>query len=118
MIDDEQNFTALLKLNLEKTGAYEVRAENQGQMALAIAKAFHPDLILLDVIMPDMDGGSVAALMRSDPATKEVPILFLTAVLTRKESEERSGVLSGHRCVAKPIEPAELCAVIDEQLKG
>ena len=57
VIDDEASFTRNLKLNLEETGEYEVREENKGTEGLTAAREFRPDLILLDVIMPDMAGG-------------------------------------------------------------
>ena len=59
IIDDEAGFTRMVKLNLEKTGQFEVREENKATYALAAAREFKPDLIILDVIMPTMDGGDV-----------------------------------------------------------
>jgi CheY-like chemotaxis protein len=66
LIDDDPSFTRLLKLNLEETGAYEVRTENRGTAALTAAREFKPDLILLDVVMPDMGGGDVAFQIGAD----------------------------------------------------
>ena len=60
LVDDEPAFTRLMKLNLECNSAYEVKVENDGGKALAAARAYRPDLIFLDVIMPDVDGGQVA----------------------------------------------------------
>ena len=57
LVDDEPSITRLLKLNLEQTGDYEVATENVSKAALATAEEFRPDLILLDVMMPDLDGG-------------------------------------------------------------
>ena len=74
-----------LKLYLEKTGVCEVRVESEGAKGLAAAKEFKPDLILLDVVMPDMDGGDVAAEIEEDPAVQNIPIVFLTASITKKE---------------------------------
>src|SRR5258706_15639749 len=79
VVDDEVTITRLLKLNLEKTGAYVVREENRGAKAYAAAREFKPDLILLDVMMPDLDGGEVAAQLQADPLMKGIPIIFLTA---------------------------------------
>jgi len=99
LIDDEPGFTRILKLYLEKTGAYEVREENKASMALATAKRFKPDLILLDVIMPDMDGGEVASNIIADDNLKKIPIVFLTAVLAKNEQT----TISGYPFIAKPV---------------
>jgi len=81
LIDDEPSFTRALKLHLEKSGAYEVTEENRGEIALETARRFKPDLILLDVMMPDVDGGEVASETRSDAKLKNTPIVILTAAL-------------------------------------
>src|SRR2546426_9287773 len=74
LVDDETSFTRLLKLNLEQTDDYEVRVENWAEDALMAAREFRPDLVLLDVMMPRMIGGGVAALLRADASLKETPI--------------------------------------------
>ena len=87
IIDDEAGLTRLLKLNLEQTGAYEVRTENRGLQGVAAAKAFRPDLILCDVIMPDLEGSDLAVQFKEDPALAATPFVFLTAVVSREEIE-------------------------------
>jgi CheY-like chemotaxis protein len=66
IVDDEPGFIRLLKLVLEKTGRYVVREENDETRAVAVAKQFLPDLILLDLVMPSIDGGMVASRIRSE----------------------------------------------------
>ena len=66
VVDDEPSVTRNLKLNLESSDGYDVFAENHAANALTAARIFRPDLILLDVIMPGMDGGDVAARLRAD----------------------------------------------------
>lgn len=116
LVDDEADFTSLLKLNFEKTGAYEVREENRGEHALATASAFKPDLILLDVLMPHKDGGEVAAQLKADEALKDTPLVFLTAVVAKEEAEGRSGMIGGHLFIAKPVSPEELIVSIEKYL--
>ena len=116
LIDDEAGFAALLRLNLEKTGDYEVQIENKGSKGFSAAQNFRPDLILLDVIMPDMDGGSVAALLKTDEALREIPIIFLTAILSTEESHVLGGTLAGYPCIPKPVSPEEVIALIEECL--
>lgn len=67
LIDDHPKFTQSMKIYLESTGAYEVREVNSGIRALAAVRHFKPDLILLDIIMPGMDGGDIAARDRHRP---------------------------------------------------
>ncbi|MBI3317950.1 MAG: response regulator [Candidatus Omnitrophica bacterium] len=114
IVDDEQPFTHLLKLNLEKTGAYEVSVVHSGRCALAAAKSFKPDFVFLDIIMPDEDGGSVAAQLRADEELSNTPIVFLTAVLSKQEVSTKGGSLSGHAVMAKPVSVEEVTACIEK----
>ena len=102
LVDDEKSFTNLLKLNLEETGNYDVRVENWAEDAYAAAKEFKPDLVLLDIIMPRMPGGNVAAQIKEDPALKDTPIVFLTAAVRKHQVEENEGIICDFPCLAKP----------------
>lgn len=73
IVDDEHAITRMVKLNLESTGRYEVRGENSSVNALAVAREFRPDLVLLDVIMPGADGGEIAARMKMTPSCGRCP---------------------------------------------
>jgi len=110
LIDDEANFTRLLKLNLEGTGSYEVRAENRGRFGLAAARQFKPDMILLDFLMPDMSGGEVAYHIGADPNVKNTPIVFLTS-LAKKEDID-----AGRAFIAKPVTVEEVIDCIEKNL--
>ncbi len=116
IIDDEEFFTKLVKLNLEKTGKYEVRAENKGSQSLAAAREFKPDLILLDILMPDMEGSEVAIQLKNDVNTRDIPVVFLTAVVKKEEVESGSGVIGGHPFIAKPVSTNELINCIEQNL--
>ncbi len=113
LIDDEPSFTRMLKLNLDETGAYEVRAENRGTEGLAAARQFKPDLILLDIVMPDMSGGEVAFGLNHDRNTKDTPIVFLTAAAKKKEDE---GIIGGRTIIAKPVTVEEVIDCIERTL--
>src|SRR6185295_8945536 len=116
IVDDEESFTRLLKLNLEVTENYVVRAENWAPKAVATAREFKPDLILLDVLMPGMDGGEVAAKLQADPRLNAVPILFLTAAVKKEEVGSYGGVIGGFPYLAKPLEAEDLIAWIEKHL--
>jgi CheY-like chemotaxis protein len=100
IVDDESGFTRLLKLTLEKSGGYIVREENDGTNAWLTARDFRPDIILLDIVMPKIDGGDVAQQIRSDPMLAHVPIVFLTAIVSRKETKTEIG---GFPFLSKPV---------------
>ena len=114
IVDDEAGFTRLLKLTLEGTKRYVVREENDGSQALHAARQFRPDLILLDIVMPKMDGGDVARQITSDPMLKAVKIIFLTAIVSKKEAG--AGGIGGFPFMAKPVSLAALTGMIEETL--
>ena len=116
VVDDETSITRLLKLNLEGSGVYEVREENEGTRALAAAREFQPHLVLLDVMMPDADGGDVAAAMRDDAQLKDVPIIFLTAAVRKDELDARGGMIGGYPYIAKPLNVKGVIAEIEKHL--
>jgi DNA-binding response OmpR family regulator len=116
IIDDEASFTRMVRLNLEKTGDFEVREENRAGYAVATAREFRPDLILLDVIMPTMDGGDIFATIRKDRNLKEVPIIFLTATVSQREAGTGGLNSGGSLFLAKPVSVDVLIERIQEHL--
>lgn len=116
VVDDEVSITRLLKLNLERTGQYTVREENAGIMAVPAAREFKPDLILMDVMMPGMTGGDVAAQLREDPALRRIPLVFLTAAVKREEMGGGTARIAGRQYIAKPLNVQEVIAVIEKTL--
>jgi CheY-like chemotaxis protein len=118
LVDDEKSFTSLLKLNLEQTGAYDVRVENWGEDALATAREFKPHIILLDIIMPRWPGGNVAAQIKADPELKNTPIVFLTAAVRKHQVEENEGIICDFPCIAKPSSLEEITAMIEKHARN
>lgn len=116
IIDDERSFTRMVKLNLEKTGHYEVLEENRAAAALATARDYKPDLILLDVIMPSMDGGDIAAHIKNDRLLKGTPIIFLTATISSSETGPDGLNSGGCLFLGKPVSVEHLIKCINEQL--
>ena len=119
VIDDEAGFTKLLKMNLEKSGEFEVRIENNSLKALATAREFHPEVVLLDVVMPGMDGGDVAAQFQEDPMLKKVPIIMLTALVSPVETSHDSVAQAGAMSVLpKPVKLDKLVACLRQAIGG
>jgi CheY-like chemotaxis protein len=116
IIDDEPSITRTTKVNLERTGAYTVGTENHALHALTAAREFQPDLILLDVMMPEIDGAELATEIQSDPALQHVPIVFLTAIVSAKETGGQYLESGGQTFVAKPVDLDALIRCIEENI--
>jgi CheY-like chemotaxis protein len=116
-VDDRSSITRLVKLYLEQTNDYVVREENDAKAALSAAEEFQPHLILLDVMMPGMDGGELAARFQASSKLKAVPIVFLTAAITKAEVKASDGQLrGGYPFLAKPVVLKEMLACLKHHL--
>jgi putative two-component system response regulator len=102
MVDDDELMLSAVKRFFEGTGRFVVQTEKNSARARAAAREFKPELILLDVVMPTYDGGDVANFLGQDPATRDIPILFLTSMVTKEQVEKHDGTIAGHPFVAKP----------------
>jgi CheY-like chemotaxis protein len=116
VVDDEASITRLLKLNLEQTNEYLVRTVNDAEAAIAAAEEFAPHLILLDVMMPGLDGGELASRFQANPKLKSVPLVFLTAAATKGEVYARGGKVGGLPFLAKPVQISEVIACLKQHL--
>lgn len=118
IVDDEVGLSRLIQMSLERTGRYVVRVVNRAREALPAAQRFTPDVILMDVIMPDAGGGQVASLLNNNPAVRSVPIIFLTAIANKEEVSKGGGLIGGHPFLAKPVELEDLIACIEQHSGG
>ena len=110
VVDDEEPILELLKYNLEKNG-YEVKTASDGQMAVDVAKKFHPDLVLLDIMMPKMDGVEACRHLRAMPELANTFIVFLTA-RAEEYSEVAAFDVGADDYILKPIKPRALMSRI------
>ena len=116
IVDDEPANLSMLSHLLRPD--YQVRAANSGESALRVATSEpRPDLILLDVMMPGMDGYMVLERLRKNPATVDIPVFFVTA-LTDVDDEERGLALGAADYITKPIKPAVVLARVRTQLEA
>ena len=115
IVDDDRDASHLIKILLEKIGRYVVLEENDAARAHQRARNFRPDLILLDIMMPGMDGGDVAAQIEADLDLQRTPIIFLTALVTKAEAKVILR-FQWHPVLAKPISIPELINRIEENL--
>jgi len=117
LIDDEKDFCFFVKCNLEDTGEFKVIATSSGKKGIKLACKEKPDLILLDLNMPEMSGGEVAQFLSDRPDTKSIPIVFLTALITEDEvGSESMANIGGNNFIAKPIGTKDLIANIKKML--
>jgi CheY-like chemotaxis protein len=112
IVDDEKDFCETVKLNLEKNGEFEVKTESIAGHAVETAKYFMPDLIFLDLVMPDLDGMSVYNQLQEDGELRDIPIVFLTAIISQEEVAHCKGLASEHIVLAKPVKTIELIECI------
>ena len=107
VIEDEPDIQILIQMALEFTGGYQVTVASTGKAGIDSARAAQPDLILLDAMMPGMDGFEVCRRLKGDPETAKIPVVFLTAKAQASEIEEglRLGA-AGY--LTKPFDPLRL----------
>ena len=115
VIDDEGPIRLLCQVNLEAAGMTVHEAEN-GATGIETARREAPDVILLDVMMPGMDGWQVFGVLNEDERTSEIPVVFLTARAELRD-QARGLELGGVDYVTKPFDPLELAPLIDDLLE-
>lgn len=106
-IDDEPDIREVVELSLGIVGDITVTTSGSGAEALEIIPQFKPDLVLLDVMMPGLDGPATLARMRSDPALAHIPVIFMTAKALPQEVDRFMG-LGAVGVIAKPFDPMQL----------
>jgi len=116
IVDDEEDFCHFVKLNLEQTGNFDVLTATNGADGISLAQRHQPDLILLDIIMPNMTGTQVAETLRNDKATKDIPIIFVTAIVKRGEVGAAEFQFGGNYFIFKPVKLDELIKEIGTKL--
>jgi CheY-like chemotaxis protein len=116
LVDDEVTFTRMTKLNLDRIGDYETHVVNDSRMALETAKEIVPDIVFLDFMMPGLDGGDVATLFREDPDLSHIPVVFLTAIVSKEDTELMGSQVGGNIFLAKPVKAQEMVETIEQLL--
>lgn len=116
LADDETDVALVASTRLEVSG-YEVVIAADGEEALALFRSRRPDLVLLDILMPRLDGFQVCSIIKSDPATRDVPVIIFSASSSHSLSLERKCIEMGaDECIRKPYSGEELLAKIEHQL--
>ena len=111
VVDDEPDVLLLCRLNLQQRG-HEVLEASEGGRALELARDRHPDVIVLDLMLPGMTGYEVLETLKEDETTSGIPVLVLTAKSLRAD-RERSHGLGASNFLTKPFLPNELCELVE-----
>jgi CheY-like chemotaxis protein len=115
VVDDVPEVTALLRAKLERTQRFTVFEANKGRDALKMAADIHPDIMVCDIDMPEMDGGDLVAAMAQKEQTKKIPVIFLSSLITPEDSKH--GAEAGGRPIVSKQSPIEvLIERIDDNL--
>ena len=113
IVDDEDDFIELLQYKLGGHG-YELHVANDGVHALSQARTLKPNLILLDILLPDLDGLSVCEILRRQPITKKIPIIFMSALSS--DITKRTAIMHADDFFTKPLDLTRLEKRIEELL--
>jgi DNA-binding response OmpR family regulator len=113
IVDDERDFVELVQFRLAALG-YEFIVASDGVQALSQARQFKPDLILLDILLPDLDGLSVCEILRRQPSTKKIPIIFMSAL--SGDVTKRTVAMHAEDFFTKPLDLVRLQQRIAELL--
>ena len=114
-IEDEQEMIDLIRLILGRRG-FEILGANGGKEGLEIIRRDHPDLVLLDLMMPEMDGWEVYQQMKADEATKDIPVIVVTAKAQSIDKVLGLHIAKVDDYIAKPFSPQELLTAVDTVL--
>jgi len=116
IVDDEQDVLLVLEKGLTAEG-YSVITASSGNDAISLARSKRPDLIILDVLMSDMDGSEVKRILKEDPETKDIPIIFLTGMFPKREDDQEGRIVAGYVLFEKPYDILELMSAIEQLLR-
>jgi CheY-like chemotaxis protein len=115
IVDDEADVRAIAQLGLEMSASWNILTASSGEEALTIAANQQPDVILLDLMMPDMDGQATLQHLKANPATQQIPVILVTAKVQQAD-QERFARLDVAAVFAKPFRPLELAEQICQAL--
>lgn len=115
VVDDDHDVRTLIAMSLSRVGGHDVRAAASGSECMAELEQWVPDVVVLDVMMPGMDGPATLAAIRATPSVAEVPVVFLTASVVEADMERLHSLpVSG--VLGKPFDPMQLPTLLSELL--
>lgn len=118
IVDDDVNLSRLSAMILENSGEYEVVTEKDSTKALALARRFKPEVMLLDINMPHLSGGDIAKAAAADPVLRDAAVIFLTGLVTKEEAGDKPMESGGMSFLAKPVLPEVLLSCVAALVPG
>jgi len=115
VVDDEKNVLKIMSYNLRARGYSVITAAN-GIDGYDLARSKRPDLIILDILIPDIDGSELAEKLKEEPETKDIPVIFQTALLSKDIEKNNRNIVGGNVMFAKPCDFDELAKQIEKLL--
>lgn len=119
MVDDEDRILQIIQ-DILSTSGYEVVTATNGKEAIRKSKKCSPDLIVMDIMMPDLDGAEAAKMLKEDPATRDIPILFLSGIVEKEPGKTQQEINVGgelYSALAKPFDADELLNTVHKLLE-
>lgn len=121
LVDDDPNIRKLAKMSLERVGNWEVMVAGSGTEALELLNSYRPDVVLLDVMMPGLDGRMTLAQLKKTPVVADLPVILMTAKVQNEEMDEYLG-LGALGVIIKPFDPmllpAEISAIVNDGVQA
>lgn len=119
IVDDEPEMISAVKRRLEINN-YDVISASEGEEGISKARSENPDLILMDIMMPEMTGGDAAKILKKDEETRNIPIIFFTAIVSKNEEQKHQKIQidgKSYEAIAKPFDSLELLKKVAEYCK-
>ena len=113
VVDDDVDVSQMTRMRLEQTGLYTVRVCHRGSEALAVVRETRPDMVLLDIVMPDADGTEVARQINEDESLAGIRVVFMTSLVEEGELD-RSALIGGYPFISKPVTGEALLKSVKE----
>ena len=117
LVDDDPSIRRIAQITLTSVGKFDVKVAKSGADALSMLQEERPDVILMDVMMPEMDGPTTLAKLRALPNLHDLPVIFMTARIQKHELE-RLEILGASGVITKPFDPMSLCEQIQAIMDG
>ena len=114
LVDDDEDLLALMKVKLENTGRFSVVSTTNGSRAVKLAMETSPDLIILDIDMPEMPGGEVAEALADEVTTKDMPVIFFSSLIAKGEAGKGLQEIGGQRIISKHVSPPQLIEILTD----
>jgi DNA-binding response OmpR family regulator len=117
VVDDDRKICGFIESYLKQLGPFEVFTCSESMQAVTQIRTLQPDLIILDEQMPEMSGSDIAEKLQSIPSMRNIPIVFLTGMITEQEARAKGNQIGGHYFFSKPVRLDELAVLIKKLLR-